>query len=179
MSAALDLYAVAEGATIAKFLRPLFRLEATSPLVRDSVREAVESVERLAEALRMYLVAEVPDFETYTDAGKQRAREFLRACSELRAGAGWFVDRLNETAADQELRPLWDRFAVAQQKINRDAEMLAEHAAKALGIKHRYPIELAPDQEAQLARSVPVDFEAYMRWLETGEGSDPCGERRT
>lgn len=176
MSAALDLYAVAEGATTAKLLRPWFGLEATPAPVRESVREAVESAERLAEALRMYLIAEVPDFETYTEAGKQRTREYLRACSELRAGAVLFTSRVYEAAPDEGLRPLWDRYAAAQQEISRDAGLLAEYAAKALGIKHRYPNELTFEEQAELKRFRVVDADAYMRWLETGEGPEPCGE---
>jgi hypothetical protein len=43
--------------------------------------------------------------------------------------------------------------------------------------RHRYPAELSPDQQAQMDRVVeltPEQTEAYLRWLETGEGPDPC-----
>lgn len=39
--------------------------------------------------------------------------------------------------------------------------------------KYRYPEELSPVELEQLSRSRVVDAEAYMRWLETGEGPDP------
>lgn len=42
--------------------------------------------------------------------------------------------------------------------------------------RYRYPEDLTPEQVAQLQRSAVVDAEAYLRWLETGEGSDPCAE---
>ncbi|HEY2406822.1 MAG TPA: hypothetical protein VGI10_12505 [Polyangiaceae bacterium] len=37
----------------------------------------------------------------------------------------------------------------------------------------RYPEELSAAEREQLTRSRVVDAEAYMRWLETGEGPDP------
>jgi hypothetical protein len=36
--------------------------------------------------------------------------------------------------------------------------------------RHRYPEELTAEQREQLKRSRVVDAEAYLRWLETGEG---------
>jgi len=40
----------------------------------------------------------------------------------------------------------------------------------------RHPADFTPEQIEQLKRSRVVDAEAYMRWLETGEGPDPWGE---
>jgi hypothetical protein len=40
----------------------------------------------------------------------------------------------------------------------------------------RYPDALTPEQQAELTRSRVVDAEAYLRWLETGEGPEPCGD---
>jgi hypothetical protein len=40
-------------------------------------------------------------------------------------------------------------------------------------VKHRYPEELTPEELAQMKRVMPVDGEAYIRWLR-GEGPDPC-----
>lgn len=42
---------------------------------------------------------------------------------------------------------------------------------------YRYPQELTAEERAQMDRVVeltPEQAEAYLRWLETGEGSDPC-----
>ncbi len=40
----------------------------------------------------------------------------------------------------------------------------------------RHPEDFTPEQIEQLKRSRVVDAEAYMRWLETGEGPDPWGD---
>ncbi len=37
-----------------------------------------------------------------------------------------------------------------------------------------YPDELTPDEIEAMDRVLDVDSEAYLRWLETGEGPDPC-----
>ena len=42
--------------------------------------------------------------------------------------------------------------------------------------RYRYPEELTAEQREQLKRSRVVDAEAYLRWLETGEGPEPCGD---
>jgi hypothetical protein len=38
-----------------------------------------------------------------------------------------------------------------------------------------YPEELTPDELQAMDQVLDVDSEAYLRWLETGEGPDPCG----
>jgi hypothetical protein len=42
--------------------------------------------------------------------------------------------------------------------------------------RYRYPEDLTPEQREALVRAREVDAEAYLRWLETGEGPEPCGE---
>jgi hypothetical protein len=42
--------------------------------------------------------------------------------------------------------------------------------------RHRYPEELSAAQREQPKRSRVVDADAYLRWLETGEGPEPCGD---
>ncbi|MBN1610869.1 MAG: hypothetical protein JW940_29830 [Polyangiaceae bacterium] len=39
---------------------------------------------------------------------------------------------------------------------------------------YRYPGELTAEDLAAMDHVVDVDGEAYLRWLETGEGPDPC-----
>lgn len=40
---------------------------------------------------------------------------------------------------------------------------------------YRFPEELTAEELEQMDRVLDVDGEAYLRWLETGEGPDPCG----
>lgn len=43
--------------------------------------------------------------------------------------------------------------------------------------KYRYPETLSAEQVKQLERVIelsPEQAEAYLHWLETGEGPDPC-----
>ncbi len=42
-------------------------------------------------------------------------------------------------------------------------------------VRYRHPDEFTPEQVAELRRSHLVDAEEYLRWLETGEGLEPCG----
>jgi hypothetical protein len=42
--------------------------------------------------------------------------------------------------------------------------------------RYRYPEQLSAAEREQLTRTRVVDAEAYMRWLETGEGPDPWDE---
>ena len=42
--------------------------------------------------------------------------------------------------------------------------------------RYRFPEELTPEQQAEMVRAREVDAEAYLRWLETGEGPEPCAE---
>jgi hypothetical protein len=37
-----------------------------------------------------------------------------------------------------------------------------------------YPEQLTPDDLEAMDQVLDVDAEAYLRWLETGEGPDPC-----
>jgi len=39
--------------------------------------------------------------------------------------------------------------------------------------RYRYPEELTTEELAEMERILPVDGEAYLRWL-AGEGPDPC-----
>jgi hypothetical protein len=52
----------------------------------------------------------------------------------------------------------------------------ARPAAAGDGPRYRYPEELTPEELEQFTRSRVVDAEAYIRWLETGEGPDPWDE---
>jgi hypothetical protein len=40
-------------------------------------------------------------------------------------------------------------------------------------VLYRYPVELTPEEEAEILETRVVDAERYMHWLETGEGNDP------
>ena len=42
--------------------------------------------------------------------------------------------------------------------------------------RYRHPEHLTPEQQQELLRVRTVDAEAYLEWLETGEGPEPCGE---
>jgi hypothetical protein len=42
--------------------------------------------------------------------------------------------------------------------------------------RYRHPEQLTPEQQQELLRVRTVDAEAYLEWLETGEGSEPRGE---
>ncbi|MBN1610860.1 MAG: hypothetical protein JW940_29785 [Polyangiaceae bacterium] len=39
---------------------------------------------------------------------------------------------------------------------------------------YRYPEEVTAEDLAAMDRVVDVDAEEYLRWLETGEGPEPC-----
>jgi hypothetical protein len=42
------------------------------------------------------------------------------------------------------------------------------------GTPHRYPDEVTAEDLAAMDRVVDVDAEAYLRWLESGKGPEPC-----
>jgi hypothetical protein len=180
MSAAVVLSRYAERTTIARMVRPLFAMKPAPDQVRESLTFAVEEAEGVLSFLRS-------NDEAYrrgmTAASEARDRVHLesqlRIFSDLRAFGIRHIAQVNGLTVDETLQPLWQRYIQAHNGICVLAGTLAGLAGKLLGISHRYPTELDPEHEAQLSRSVPVDFEAYLRWLETGEGSDPCGEPRT
>jgi putative addiction module component (TIGR02574 family) len=105
--------------------------------------------------------------------------EALRLPEKARAAlARELLESLEREAIDPDRDEQWAaeirRRLDAYERGETQAVPVADVFARMAGMRVRAPVELTPEQVAQLENVVEVDAEAYVRWIETGEGPDPA-----
>ena len=99
------------------------------------------------------------------------AAELARLCRKTDANKN-FVEEFYDSATPEQLRELDELAELDRKHGNRPSpeRCLAPGEERP---QYRFPEELTPEQAAELADAREVDAEAFLRWLETGEGPDP------